>query len=52
RRAMAAARTAVRILTPGLGSESALIGASELAFQSLLAAPDASALSADAPVAN
>ena len=42
RRAMTAALAGVRILTPGLGEDSSLIGASELAFQSLLAAPDGS----------
>jgi len=41
RRAMAASRAGVRLLLPGLGQESALIGAAELAFQSLLDAPDA-----------
>jgi predicted NBD/HSP70 family sugar kinase len=50
RRAMSAARAAVRILVPGLGQESSLIGASELAFQALLAAPDVFA--ASTPVAN
>ncbi|MCW2538641.1 MAG: family transcriptional regulator [Frankiales bacterium] len=40
RRAMSAARSGVRILPPGLADDSGLIGAAELAFQSLLAAPD------------
>jgi predicted NBD/HSP70 family sugar kinase len=40
RRAMAASRAGVKLLLPGLGQESALIGASELAFQGLLDAPD------------
>lgn len=39
-RAMAAARTGVKLLLPGLDQDSALIGAAELAFQALLAAPD------------
>jgi hypothetical protein len=39
-RAMSASRSSVQVLTPGLGVESSLIGASELAFQSMLAAPD------------
>jgi predicted NBD/HSP70 family sugar kinase len=51
RRAMSAARIGVRILTPALGTESALVGASELAFQLLLAAPDMTTAVA-APVAN
>jgi predicted NBD/HSP70 family sugar kinase len=51
-RAMSAARQDVQVLTPGLGHESSLIGASELAFQSLLAAPDASVMATVAPVAN
>jgi predicted NBD/HSP70 family sugar kinase len=41
RRAMAASRAGVQLLLPGLGQESALIGAAELAFQALLDAPDA-----------
>jgi predicted NBD/HSP70 family sugar kinase len=41
RRAMAAARSGVKVLLPGLKQDSALIGAAELAFQSLLTAPDA-----------
>jgi len=45
RRAMAAARAGVKLLLPGLGQESALIGASELAFQELLDAPDSLAVS-------
>jgi len=40
RRAMTASRDGVKLLLPGLGQESALIGASELAFQSLLECPD------------
>jgi predicted NBD/HSP70 family sugar kinase len=40
RRAMAAARAGVQLLLPGLRQDSALIGAAELAFQGLLAAPD------------
>jgi predicted NBD/HSP70 family sugar kinase len=40
RRAMAAARSGVTLLLPGLQQDSALIGAAELAFQTLLAAPD------------
>jgi predicted NBD/HSP70 family sugar kinase len=40
RRAMTASRTGVQLLLPGLGQESALIGAAELAFQGLLEAPD------------
>jgi predicted NBD/HSP70 family sugar kinase len=40
RRAMAAARSGVRVLLPGLQQDSSLIGAAELAFQTLLAAPD------------
>jgi predicted NBD/HSP70 family sugar kinase len=40
RRAMAAARASVKLLLPGLHQDSALIGAAELAFQGLLAAPD------------
>jgi len=42
RRAMAASRSGVQVLLPGLKQDSALFGAAELAFQSLLAAPDAS----------
>lgn len=45
RRAMAASRAGVQLLLPGLGQESALIGAAELAFQSLLDAPDSLAAS-------
>jgi len=41
RRAMAASRAGVQLLLPGLGQQSALIGAAELAFQALLDAPDA-----------
>lgn len=52
RRAMTAALSAVRILTPGLGEDSSLIGASELAFQSLLAAPDVSTGVAPDSIAN
>jgi predicted NBD/HSP70 family sugar kinase len=52
RRAMAAARAGVRILTPGLGSESALVGASELAFQLLLASPDTLTVASADSVAN
>ncbi|HJQ01885.1 MAG TPA: ROK family transcriptional regulator [Jatrophihabitans sp.] len=40
RRAMAAARAGVQLLLPGLDQDSALIGAAELAFGALLAAPD------------
>jgi hypothetical protein len=40
RRAMAAARTGVQVLLPGLDQDSALIGAAELAFQTLLTSPD------------
>jgi predicted NBD/HSP70 family sugar kinase len=40
RRAMSAARSGVKVLLPGLQQDSALIGAAELAFQTLLAAPD------------
>lgn len=40
RRAMAAARAGVQVLLPGLDQDSALIGAAELAFQSLLTSPD------------
>ena len=40
RRAMSASRSGVKLLLPGLGQESALIGAAELAFQELLDAPD------------
>lgn len=40
RRAMAAARAGVHVLLPGLHQDSALIGAAELAFQTLLTAPD------------
>jgi predicted NBD/HSP70 family sugar kinase len=40
RRAMAAARAGVQLLLPGLHQDSALIGAAELAFTDLLAAPD------------
>jgi predicted NBD/HSP70 family sugar kinase len=40
RRAMAAARSEVKVVLPALKRDSALIGAAELAFQSLLAAPD------------
>jgi predicted NBD/HSP70 family sugar kinase len=52
RRAMAAARAAVRLLPPGLGSESSLLGAAELAFQSLLAAPDAAVSAPTSRLAN
>jgi len=45
RRAMAASRSGVQLLLPGLGQESALIGAAELAFQGLLDAPDSLAAS-------
>ena len=38
---MAASRSGVQLLLPGLGQESALIGAAELAFGGLLDAPDA-----------
>jgi predicted NBD/HSP70 family sugar kinase len=41
RRAMAASRSCVTVLRPGLHQDSALIGAAELAFQTLLTAPDA-----------
>jgi predicted NBD/HSP70 family sugar kinase len=40
RRAMAAARAGVQVLLPGLHQDSALIGAAELAFQTLLTSPD------------
>jgi predicted NBD/HSP70 family sugar kinase len=40
RRAMAASRSGVKVLLPGLKQDSALIGAAELAFQTLLEAPD------------
>jgi predicted NBD/HSP70 family sugar kinase len=40
RRAMAASRSCVKVLLPGLQHDSALIGAAELAFQTLLDAPD------------
>ena len=40
RRAMAAARAGVQVLLPGLDQDSALIGAAELAFQTLLTSPD------------
>ncbi len=40
RRAMAAARSGLQVLLPGLDQDSALIGAAELAFQTLLTAPD------------
>jgi predicted NBD/HSP70 family sugar kinase len=40
RRAMAAARAGVKLLRPGLEQDSAIIGAAELAFQTLLTAPD------------
>ncbi|MDQ1743308.1 MAG: hypothetical protein QOE23_1647 [Pseudonocardiales bacterium] len=40
RRAMAAARAGVKVLLPGLDQDSALIGAAELAFGTLLASPD------------
>ena len=39
RRAMAAARAGVQVLLPGLDQDSALIGAAELAFQTLLTSP-------------
>ena len=45
RRAMAAARSGVQLLLPGLRQDSALIGAAELAFQGLLAAPDSPMIS-------
>ena len=45
RRAMAAARAGVQVLLPGLHQDSALIGAAELAFQDLLAAPDSPVVS-------
>lgn len=45
RRAMAAARAGVQLLLPGLDQDSALIGAAELAFQDLLAAPDSPVVS-------
>ncbi|MEO6700249.1 MAG: ROK family transcriptional regulator [Jatrophihabitantaceae bacterium] len=45
RRAMAAARAGVQLLLPGLRQDSALIGAAELAFQGLLAAPDSPIIS-------
>lgn len=45
RRAMAASRTGVKLLLPGLGQESTLIGAAELAFTGLLDAPDSMAVS-------
>jgi len=48
RRAMAAARAGVRVLVAGLHEDSALIGAAELAFQALLAAPGALAPAAAA----
>lgn len=44
RRAMAASRAGVKLLLPGLGQESALVGAAELAFTGLLDAPDAIAV--------
>jgi hypothetical protein len=37
---MAASRSGVKVLLPGLKQDSALIGAAELAFQTLLEAPD------------
>jgi len=40
RRAMGALRAGVKLLLAGLGRDSALIGAAELAFQDLLSAPD------------
>ncbi|MGX7679778.1 ROK family protein [Jatrophihabitans sp. DSM 45814] len=55
-RAMSASRCIVQVLPPGLGPESSLIGASELAFQTLLAAPDSPVIVVDtvtaSPVAN
>lgn len=45
RRAMAASRAGVKLLLPGLGQESALIGAAELAFGGLLDAPDSMVVS-------
>ncbi len=45
RRAMAASRAGVKLLLPGLGQESTLIGAAELAFGSLLDAPDSMVVS-------
>lgn len=45
RRAMSAARAGVQLLLPGLRQDSALIGAAELAFQGLLAAPDSPVVS-------
>jgi predicted NBD/HSP70 family sugar kinase len=45
RRAMAAARSGVQVLLPGLDQDSALIGASELAFQTLLTSPDSPVVS-------
>ncbi|HEX2904426.1 MAG TPA: ROK family transcriptional regulator [Jatrophihabitans sp.] len=45
RRAMAASRAGVKLLLPGLGQESTLIGAAELAFGGLLEAPDSMAVS-------
>jgi len=39
-RAMAAARAGVTVTVAGLQGDSSLIGASELAFQALLTAPD------------
>jgi predicted NBD/HSP70 family sugar kinase len=51
RRAMSASRGSVHVLAPGLDHESSLIGASELAFQSLLAAPDSATVPLLAPLA-
>ena len=44
-RAMTASRAGMQLLLPGLDQDSALIGASELAFQTLLTAPDSPAVS-------